>query len=229
MLGLLKKIIPSRHGPDAQWIAEASQVYPNTPDLTWLSRRPFHLLFVYGSQMRGHPQHELVIEHGAYSATAYTDGKFSMWKKRLGKASFPIALEGSGWRRPDWDVPKHARVQGELYALKWEQLLELDKHFQNTLEFERKRIPLLIPYHKLYSIPGTPLQLQIEESLGMPHKNSVVTTEKQVENVRAWVYIGKPEFWDDQLEHYFAPVDVFRSRVGWINDYYAFTKEEYVR
>lgn len=232
MLGWLKQTATALvrpHQPDAEWLGEASRMYPNTPDLVWLSRRPFHLLFVYGTQMRGHPQHELVMEHGAYMATTYTDEKFSLWKKRLGKESFPIALENSGWRKPDWATPTHSRVQGELYAIEWEQLVELDKHFQNTLEFERKRIPLVLPYRNLYKIPGTPLQQAIEWSLKIPPKDTVVTGAVAVQTMRAWMYIGQSAYWDDQLAHMFTPVQTYKPKLGWLGDYYAFTKEDYVK
>lgn len=242
MLGWLKQTataITRPHRPDAQWIAEASQLYPNTPDLWWLSRRHFQLLFVYGTQMRGHPQHELVMNYGAYAATTYTDGKFSLWKKRLGKESFPIALEDStplpdghlaaGWKPPTWSLPPRARVQGELYALETPQMYALDKHYENTLEFKRKRVPLIIPYHKLYRIPyeNSDTQKQIAEAIGTDFKDQVVTSESCVELVRAWVYIGKSDYWTNQSDHLFSPGNTFRSRKGWLGDYYAFTKEEY--
>lgn len=217
------------HQPDAEWIASASQVHPLTPDLVWLTRRHFQLLFVYGTQMRGHPQHELVMEHGAYAATTYTDGKFSLWKKRLGKESFPIALENSGWRRPDWNVPPFGRVQGELYAISTEQLIALDKHYQNTLEFQRKRVPLVLPYRKLFKIPGTEIQRHIEESLGIEPKSSVVTTQPGVQLVKAHMYIGRSDYWDNQLEYMFSSAPLHQPRLGWLGDYYVFTKEEYSR
>lgn len=230
MLGWLKNTaskITNTHRPDAQWIAEASSQNPLTPDAWVLSRFQYQLLFVYGTQMRGHPQHELVMNHGAYAATAYTDGKFSLWKKRLGHESYPIALEGSGWRRPDWARPPHERVQGELYAIQTQQLIELDKHFQNTLEFKRKRVPLVLPYRELFTVPGTPLQQAIDASLGLDTKDQVVTTETKVHLVKAWMYIGCSEYWDEQLEHMFAPVAIYQPKIGWLGDYYSFTRTEY--
>lgn len=230
MLGWLKnKVSPSFHQPDADWIANASQTCPHTPDLWWLERRKHQLLFVYGTQMRGHPQHELVMNHGAYAAATYTEGKFTLWKKQLGKESFPIALQGSGWRVPDWKKPPHSRVQGELYAIETAQLIELDKHYQNTLEFDRQRVPLVLPYRNLHRIPGTELQRQIEESLGMEARDQVVTTETKTQLVNAWMYIGKPEYWDDQLSHFFSPVTTYTPRVAWLGDYASFTKEEYAK
>jgi gamma-glutamylcyclotransferase (GGCT)/AIG2-like uncharacterized protein YtfP len=223
--------------PDAKWIAEASQAHPNTPDLVWITRKPFHLLFVYGTQMRGHPQHELVMEHGAYMATAYTDGKFCVWKKRLGKESYPIALDNSthlqeghlaaGWKRPDWAMPPRNRVQGELYAIEVNQLIALDRHFQNTLEFRRLRVPMLLPYRNLYKIPETPLQKHIDASLGIPPKDQVVTQSVEIQTLKAWMYIGKSEYWSGKEDHMFSPVNVYRPRLAWLGDYYAFTKEDY--
>lgn len=240
MFGWLKQTataISRPHRPDAQWIAEASQLYPNTPDLWWLGKRHLQLIFVYGTQMRGHPQHELIDQHSVYAATTYTDGKFSLWKKKLGKESFPIAIEGStplpdghlaaGWKPPTWALPPRARIQGELYAIDTQQLIALDKHYQNTLEFQRKRVPLVIPYKKLYRIPGSAMQQQIAEQMGGRFKDEVVTSENDVATVKAWMYIGKSEYWTDQSDHLFSPGNTFRSRVGWLGDYYAFTKEEY--
>jgi gamma-glutamylcyclotransferase (GGCT)/AIG2-like uncharacterized protein YtfP len=233
MLGWLKtntaRVFQATHHPDAQWFAEAAHTNALTPDLWVLQRYDFQLIFVYGTQMSGHPQHELVMEHGAYAAAAYTAQQYTLWKKRLGRSSFPIALQGSGWRTPDWRTPPLARVQGELYAIEAKQLLELDKHFQNTLEFDRKRIPLLIPYHELVRAfkPRTGMQQFIEDSLRIPNGHHLVTADTKVKLVKAWTYIGKSDFWTDQLAHYFHPVNTYTPRYGWLGDYYAFTRSEY--
>jgi len=240
MFGWLKKQspAPSYGHPDAQWFAEASGENIYTPDIWILRRYEFQLLFVYGTQMQGHPQHELINAHGAYAATAYTDDRFTLWKKRLGRESYPVALEGSeylsdghkaaGYKCPGWALPPHTRVQGEIYAIETQQMIALDKHYQNTLEFKRKRVPLLIPYRILNKIEGsgTPgIQSFINEQFDI--KQQVVTTENKVKMVRAWMYIGLPEFWTSQSNHLFSPVQVYTPRLGWLGDYYSFTRAEY--
>lgn len=227
MFGWLKQPTTSQ---EAEFIRTITDKNPLTPDIWTLEQYHFQKLFVYGTNMRGHPQHELAIEYGAYGACAYTDEHFTAWKKRLGKESFPIALKGSGWRKPDWARPPMARVQGELYIIETQQLIKLDKHFQNTLEFQRKRVPVIIPYYDLYRISDNSLyphsiKTKINESLGIDEQ--VVTTERSAKVIKAWMYIGKSEFWDDQLAHYFQPLPVYQSRIGWLGDYYAFNKDEY--
>ena len=241
MFGWLKKIspAPSYGHPDAQWFAEASGENIYTPDIWVLRRYHFQLLFVYGTQMQGHPQHELINDYGAYAATAYTDGQFTLWKKRLGRESYPVALEGSeylpdghkasGYRCPEWALPPHTRVQGEIYAIKTQQLINLDKHYQNTLEFKRKRVPLLIPYRKLHKIDtqGEPGGIQEFINQQFDIHDKVVTTENAIKTIRAWMYIGISEYWTSQSNHLFSPVQVYTPRLGWLGDYYAFTRAEY--
>lgn len=217
-------------GPDMEWIAQAMSVYPLTPDVWVLGQYEYQLVFVYGCSQRGHPQHDLVSSLGAFAATTYTDDKFTLWKKRLGRESYPIALQGSGWKRPDWNETPRARVQGELYAVPRSAIYELDNHYQNTLEFQRIRVPMVIPYKELYEIVGgTPMQQQINQVLGLPPQRATVSSETGVKLVRAWMYVGKPQYWDDQLAHHFIPTQLYHSRVGWLGDYVAFTKEDYVK
>lgn len=217
-------------GPDLEWMAQSLTVCPLTPDVWVLGQYEYQLIFLYGTMQRGHPQHQLVSSLGAFAATTYTDDKFTLWKKRLGHESYPIALEGSGWKRPAWNEPPRSRVQGELYAIPRAMLYELDKHYQNTLEFERVRVPLVLPYKELYEIVGgTPFQQQINDRLKIPQAKATVSSEIGVKLVRAWMYIGKPDYWNDQLGHHFTPVGHYHSRVGWLGDYSAFTKEDYVK
>lgn len=229
MLGWFKdntaRIMRNEQKPDAEFFSGAIAKSQFTPDIATLSRREFQLIFVYGTQMRGHPEHELVIAHGAYLATAYTGQRYTLWKKRLGEASFPIALTGVGWSRPDWARPTPSFVQGELYAIPTAQLIELDKHYQNTLEFERKRMLMTIPYRKLYRVCSPDTQAAIDKYFGI--ESAVVTTQTSVEIVKAWMYIGKPDHWDDQLGHFFNPVDRYHPRLAWLGDYFAFTQREY--
>lgn len=217
-------------GPDNEWIKGSMSEHPLTPDVWVLGQFEYQLVFMYGTSQRGHAQHDLVSSLGAFAATTYTDDRFTLWKKRLGTESYPIALQSSGWKRPDWNTPAKARVQGELYAVPRSTIYELDKHYRNTLWFERVRVPLVLPYKELYEIVGgTPIQQKIHEALGRPALMREVTSEIGIKLVRAWMYIGKPDYWDDQLGHHFTPVKQYHSRVGWLGDYVAFTKEDYVK
>lgn len=233
MLGWLKtNVLPSKKlEPNAEWMAEAIISNPNTPDIWTINGYQYQFVFVYGTQQRGHPQHELINSTGAFAATAYTDKKFNLWRRELGRESFPIAMEESNWHKPDFRKAARERVQGELYAVPTATLISLDKHYQNTLEFQRKRVPVLIPYRHLYQIPGcevaSEVQRKISEKTGAPLPPQVVTTEMGVKLVKAWMYIGRNEYWDDQLSHFFSPTAVYQSRIGWLGDYQAFTQQDY--
>jgi gamma-glutamylcyclotransferase (GGCT)/AIG2-like uncharacterized protein YtfP len=238
MLGALKKTVfpwlegrlHRVHGPDAQWMGEAIKQYPNTPDVWILGSYEYQLVFVYGSQMRGHPQHELMNNEGAFAATAYTDNRFELWRKELGSATFPIALAKSNWSKPDWNRASPQRVQGELYAVSTPQLIRLDNHFQNTLEFRRKRVPLVVPYRHLFEVDGrTDIQRKIAEITGAKLVPEVVQTDVNVQMVKAWMYIGDSKYWGQQLSHFFQPAPVYQSRVSWLGDYTAFTRTDVVK
>jgi gamma-glutamylcyclotransferase (GGCT)/AIG2-like uncharacterized protein YtfP len=171
--------------------------------------------------MKNHPNHDrLVREHGKMEATAFTPPEFSLWKKKLGPASFPVALAQQYAGSP------LKSVKGELYSISSEALIELDKHRENMQQYNRVRVPIRIPYRafvflkeriEVHGEPGT--EPQFLSSAWLP---------QQIGIVQAWMYVGSKDYWCPQLDagYLFSPVTRYFN-VKQNFDYYYYSTQEY--
>jgi gamma-glutamylcyclotransferase (GGCT)/AIG2-like uncharacterized protein YtfP len=208
MLTGLKKLIFGSALPSAEWFEEADREVDFTPDMWNMERRQFQLLFVYDEMMNGHRQHNLISEHSVGVATAFSQEKFILWRKNLGKESYPIPLT-----KRYTSVPP-ARIKGELYAVSSPQYKELDKYKVNGVHFIRVRMNVDIPYRQL---------VKTRQDQG------TVLLEEKIQTIRAWMYVGVPSFWDDMIDsgYLFSPVRSYTPNREWLGNYYYFSCKEY--
>jgi len=194
--------------PSARWLELADDEVQFTPDLWNMERRQLQLLFVYDEMMKGHHEHDLIREHSVGVATAYTEERFILWKKNLGKLSYPIPLA-----KKYLSVPS-AKIKGELYGVLPPQFKELDKHKLNGVHFIRVRVNVSVPYRRI---------VKTREQQG------TVMLDEEVQRIRAWMYIGVPSFWDDQIDsgYLFSPVQSYSPNREWLDKYYYFSQKEY--
>lgn len=212
------------------WLNAIEEGMKYTPDMWLLDKCPKWNVFVYSNEQTGHPQHKL-LEGAERRGIAYTATNFAVWRKNLGKESFAVALDNS-WAPPKdqgWDKPKLAtlnRLRGEVFTVPKHIILSvLDKNKQNTVQFIRRRVSLIVRY-KL-TIDDTPPSFEkrtqtpkyIPQGLSGPYE-SIVT---------AWMYVGNPAYWNDQItvkDDIFSPAHLLKPR----EDrplYYAFDKVSY--
>lgn len=238
MFGLFRKEIK---GPDREWVEKALKAAPFTPDIQELETRERHLVFEYGTAMRGYRNSDLL---NGFLYTAFTNpnvGKYSLWKKKLGPMSFPIALPIS-FR----DTPLRA-IKGELHAIRPTQFIELDKYMLNTVQFERVRVNVVIPYSqrlfikdraKLEELMGGPLNIR-RDGLNTYSDAGSEVIYKGMLKLKAWMYIGLQDYWVTDGEpldagYIFEPVQHYvhcRETPGYQptrpDNYYYFSKKEY--
>lgn len=204
--------------PPTSWIAEATEEF--TSDLFKLESKTHHLMFVYDETQRKHHRHEL-LNNSEFKCVAFTMNVFQLWKKNLGSVSYPIPLREMPWddtKVPDYQNTPKIRIKGELWRIPTENILILDKHKANGLHFVREKVRLLIPYRKLSYIHG-----------------DIVETQTHTVSVRAWMYVGVPFHWVNQLDggYNFSLVRQFQSNSPLINgepllrNYYQYTMLEY--
>jgi len=189
----------------------------HTPDGWILEQHQTQLLFVCDEMQRGHSKSTLVSEYSIAVCSGFTEGKFLFWRKKLGKDSFPVAIETySKKSSPVWADPKGslpARIKGELYAVLPDQFFVLDKYKELGLYFIRKRINIDIPYRKVL----------------WTKQQGVITTHELNRTVKAWMYIGNAEYWDSLFDagFMFDPVRLYRPNKAWLEYYYYFSKKDY--
>ena len=209
----LKRVKP----PPALFFENAAYETSHTPDAAFLERYKYQRIFIYDDMMQGHHAHNWIKDCAVPFCTAFTAGSFIMKKKKLGKYTFPIALEAKGETNDLVYDPREqdviSQIKGELYKIETQELFTLDKRKKNTVECERKRVGLLIPATKVVWSP-------FDESWESIERCHVID---------AWMYVGINSYWSKQIDAglFFSPVQRFNPRSDtWLSEYYYFTKAE---
>jgi hypothetical protein len=136
-------------------------------------------VFVYNECKKGGPQNK-VLNGGVYNGFGYTDSPdFVLYKKLLGKETFPFAIQIKDEHR--LGMSSHfgdpGQVMGEIWTLTPEQIIALDNYVLNTVQFDRVRVKVTVPFY--------------------PYKNK--ETDLDVSTTEAYMYVAREEFWKDQI------------------------------
>lgn len=213
----------TKQKPYQAWLDSIQQDVPEfTPDAWSLFQKPAHLMFIYDEMKQGHWRHWLIknnlderLDRSSFHCQGFTADGYHLWKMKKGNHSQAIPLpsmkNGSNFGKQDGWNPGHLRIRGELYHVRTDVILELDKCKMNELQFIRKQVNVIVPYH-------------IESSSGWKSLTKVMAH-------RAFMYVGIPEYWNDLLDGgaLFSPVQSYDPiPSGPIkNEYYDFTPKEY--
>jgi len=196
-----------------------------TPDLWLLEQKKAHLFFIHDDMAQLQPFHDLVKAgslSGFYPMNyGYTAKKFTFVKKNLGLKSFPIALDlpfEDREKLPQYMSNEH-RIRGEIYAIRPRQIVELDNHRQNGVQFQRIRVNINIGFRKL-------MRHSITSSTGKKYSEYNLTKEEMISQEMC-MYVGRRDYWMDQLESGFfdfQPIDIIEEDRVWINKYYQYSR-----
>jgi hypothetical protein len=192
------------------FVEELIDQYQCTPDMWQLEQHEMQLLFVYDEMMEGHFRHDLIKEHCVRVADVYSRDKFQVYKKCLGKVSFPIPFQ---FKTPHYSKGNQGTpelmIRGTLYAIRPYQYRELDNYKLNGIQFNRVRTRVVLPYY-------------------LKNKETGVLTGPIVTLVRCWMYIGVADWW---LEHMtndlYKPVLTYQPNNPFMFKYYYFSLTEY--
>lgn len=233
MLQALKNLM-TNNDADKQFF-DTLKISEYTPDRLRLDQFATQFILNYSPGfLQNIPEDQFTVYGNAFT----DDDTFLMWKKILGDASFPVPMKFTQSMPRTSPMLKitvkrdgqtnllypPGRIGGQLCLLKnpahW--LTELDNKVFNGLYFTRQRIKVLVYYHEYEG--------QISRS-GPNHTGWV----EKVAYVNAWIYLGEPEYWKEQIEKsedgrrqaLIAPLHVFHAKNKLIGDYYHFTELEY--
>lgn len=207
--------LPSKHEVD--WLNESVRY---SPDLSKLEQYEFQLLFSPDETQRGYPQYPL-IEDSAFVCHAFTQKLYNYWQQRDGQL---IPLEANAPAVVKY-FPPNLRIKGEVHAIRPYQFRELDTWKQNTVQYRRQRVKLLVPFREVivgdyFDEDGKELPLCLQGKKG-------VTGPEQVHVIRAWMYVGIDSYWDPLLSPFnFHAVQHHESRRKWLKEYYSYPKRE---
>ena len=213
----MRKMFRSDANPLAE---EWHRQYRRTPDLWYLAQYSRQLVFIADDFKTGKNKHDLIEGQLPIHPSAYSLEPFTVYNKDLGTHSFPLPFEKDvDFEIHGWYKPELARIQGELYALPsqfiW-KVLDIEK--ENGLHFMRKRVSVTLPWRevKYNDDPDTKNWVSKIPSISSDY----------IRTVRAWMYVARPEYWDDYigvaLGTRAVPIYTHNSPKHWIDHYYKF-------
>lgn len=179
-----------------------------TPDIGKLEEHQWQLFFIYDNMKQEHQDYSKIKEN-SYSfemPIGFTQDKFVMFKRCMGLATYPFILQNK------WMTVPNCRVKGELHYIETGRIPELDTMRQNGVEYKRRKIKILLPYHV----------------------NKPVFTQAFYV-IKAWTYVGISEFWEEDIADIdrdfnvkpYASVGTFQANRVDIGRYYSFEKKDY--
>ena len=211
----LKKIFRRKdnifEGSDMKWLEDIrAQGHSFTPDLWELEQRAANLIFIYNECQQGQYQHEPLCN--SYECTfkgddVYTTDKFVLYKKNLGLETFPIAFKthfnqqhGQFNYISNSLLGRTAPIKGEVYAMSAHCIKMLDNYLLNTVQFNRQRVKVSVPFR-----PNN----KLEPYLRRNNLGGIMQ-----ETVECFMYIGRYDFFKDQLDGnkiLFSPVKLYNG------------------
>lgn len=203
---------------DKEWIDSVDEKTKYTPDIWHLDRYTTIPLFVYGEEQSRHEKNSDMLGWYVPKTVAFTTENFTMWKHVLGKESYPIVMNNNlPFENYNWFNIRHgklpmAKIRGEIYHVDQESIIELDNYRQNGLKFERVLTQVIVP-----------------------HRDPRYTGFLHLKDMKAYMYIGKESYWEDQIlmgaknpTPRFRRVRSFENKRAYAKPYYYYTFTEYL-
>lgn len=194
MLDRLQKLFTS--SPSLSSIMERhSSDTGYTPDWPEQMKKKWIPVFSYSPAVEGIKLREYLIETNVKTFhnhmgklpvfAGYTEDGFYHWQKDLGLESFSVVLEDqiSGHHK-DKQWMEQTRVWGEVFYIRPTSILKLDFLHENTLQYFRKRVRIIVPNTKVLYSKEAPV----------PNVNTPV-----VQVIDCYMYFGNHYYWDQQL------------------------------
>lgn len=208
------------------WLLDVGVRTQYTPDIWKLQMYEAQLLFVCDEMQTGLVKHDLITDLAASRLwVAFTHHPYAMFKKKLGLESFPIVLDEQSSRAP------YTKIKGELYLVPPHEFVKLDNYKLNGVVFQRRQVPIDIPYRHLTRQSGVrrfeyaAVSGQEVNPKGKYHTSEKIHTVKKV-----WMYFGVPEHWNKEIDagYQYKTVRTFtpRKAKSLTDEYYCFTREE---
>lgn len=215
--------------PDRNWFEFARMSSKHTPDIAKLEEYEYQLLFACDETQIRHVKHNL-IEGGIYKCPGFTQSGYNYWQPET--PFLPVVpMKATGYRNPIPGYPPIAKIKGQLFAIRPQRFISLDNYKENGVQFLRERVKLIVPYRavKWLSDPSiAPLDMEpyaIEQGnpyIANGNVPSMYTTKEKVVIIRAWMYIGVPEYWDKLISRFdYGSVQTFTAKNRpWCHEYY---------
>jgi hypothetical protein len=194
-----------------------------TPDIATLELSQFHLLFVCDDLMRAGKNYKLIADSSTTVARGFTLRGYNFYRKVTDGT--PVVMAAKQVKnRYDFSCLK---IKGEIHCVETPAIVKLDTHYQNGVQFRRKRVQILYPTRQHgqvvnKSTDGKPLPYTLQ---GRKH----FLLPERVDPIWTWMYIGTSKYWDKLLDGGFAfePVRIVEPEKerDWLIKYYSWRNQ----
>lgn len=220
------KALQAFHYPPPAMRAYMDHNVRYTPDAASLFEYERKLLFVYDGHQSKHEHFPRLVKYGptlmdGYSnyPTVFTMQGFAFFHDTPTQKVIPLHAEEDSF------FPC-AKIKGQLHLVRPEVLVSLDKYYENGVQFRRRRVKLLLPYHQKARGPwftrdGRPLPRALQ---GWRAKE----TPEKLHIIEAHMYIGRKAYWDNRLDGGYStlqcPILFPNIEKNWLPRYYEYTR-----
>lgn len=202
-----------------------------TPDIATLELSQYQLLFVCDDLMRAGRNYKLISDSSATVARGFTRLGYNFYRRAIYNPitkeidETAVVMAAKQWNnRYDFSC---LRIKGEVHSVETDAFIKLDTHYQNGVQFRRKRVQILYPTRQHgqvvnKSTDGKPLPYTLQ---GRKH----FLLPERVDPIWAWMYIGISAYWNDLLDGGFAfePVRILEPKEDrdWLIKYYSWQNQ----
>lgn len=192
-----------------------------TPDVAMLSEFEWQAIFVTDELKKKFLKHHLLGEDKKYCFPAFTQKNYHYWES-TSPLEGAIPFESSQLCNPVVGWPPIAKIKGEVYLIRPNMFWEgLDAYKENTVQYVRDRIRLIVPYRVVKWVRDPSIHHFFNDPVQYFNRSTMLTEELTC-IIRAWMYSGKPEYWDPIITAYdYGHVETFHSKNRrWCETYY---------
>lgn len=218
---VIRRIAPGSHlgyeQPSKGWFDFALSETKYTTDIAVLEAHSWQLFFACDETQLGH-SHQKMLGENVYKCPGFTQRGFNYWDGGPIFGSVPLEAEGIINQMPNY--PDIAKIKGQVLLVRPQSFLRLDEYKENGVQFTRMKVRIIVPYRNLKFIHDKNIpDPEIEYISECGH---IGRTYEKVCTIRAWMYIGVPEFWDKLISNYdWRSVETFQARNrNWCRTYY---------
>lgn len=204
--------------PPKGWFDFALQETMYTKDIAVLEQHSWQLYFACDETQLGHVKQSLLGQN-EYKCPGFTQRAYNYWDGGPVFGAVPLEAE-EGYHNTMPNYPDVAKIKGQLLLIRPQAFLGLDSWKENGVQYTRAKVRIIVPFRSLRyihdkNIPDPEIEY-ISES------GHIGRTYEKVCTVRAWMYIGVPEFWDKLISNYdWGSVPTFQARNrNWCRTYY---------
>lgn len=210
--------------PSANEVIEEFEKTKFTPDISRLTEKEWHPVFVCDELKKDHLKHNLLGMDAKFAYPAYTQGLFQLWEPRDDATLSSVPIKHYDPYALDIRFfPKAAKIKGEVYYIRSLQFLVLDNYKQNTVEFRRQKSMVIVPYRPVKWLKDPYLD---PDNTRSGYHSPIKVGEERIHLARVWMYVGRKAYWEPLLNAFsFKPAETFTSeKRNWCKTYYSIRK-----